>query len=324
VIGMASRSEIRKNKFMAVRSLIAGLIVVAMALLSGAARAQDARKLLESRESLYNNIYVYGQDPYVSMTFGYNRTIYTESVFNTLDDRDLPVAYTRDMTASLAYAKNIRSILEIGFGGGRTSWYLHRFLPNVSVTSAELDPTVLELAQKYFGIKNEPNFEVVNRDGRIFLNESKDRYDIILIDAYRGPFVPFHLLTKEFYTIVKNHLAEGGVVAQNVEPSTMLFDSAVKTINSVFPNVDFYLAEGNVVTIAYDGPPRSNEDLDRAARERDGTYNLRYSLHDMVAQRKQNQIGGGDVIDSKAKILTDDFAPVESLKAIEAHNRKWQ
>ena len=65
--------------------------------------------------------------------------------------------------------------------------------------------------------------------------------------------MPFHLLTKEFYQIVKDHLAEGGVVAQNVEPSTMLFDSAVATIHSVFPQLDFYLADQNVVTIAYGG-----------------------------------------------------------------------
>jgi spermidine synthase len=311
---------------MIIRWFVIGVtgIVLSAAVLIAKSPAQDSRNLVESKESLYNNIYVYREGPYYSMTFGYNRTIYTESVYNTLDDRDLPVEYTRYMTASLMYAKNINAILEIGFGGGRTSWYLHRFFPQVPVTSVELDPAIVELSHEYFGIKDEPNFQVVNRDGRIFLNNTKDRYDIILIDAYRGPFVPFHLLTKEFYQIVKDHLADGGVVAQNVEPSTMLFDSAVKTIHAVFPQVDFYVAGGNVVTIAYDGPPRSADDLDRAAHERDSAYNLRYSLHDMLAQRRQVPIDGGTMIDPKAKVLTDDFAPVEALKAIEAHNRKWQ
>src|SRR5277367_2781718 len=111
-------------------ALLAGLI--GFGALPGAptAQAQDQRTLVESRESLYNNIYVYRQANYVSMTFGYNRSLYTESVFNTLDDRDLPVTYTRFMTESLVYAKNLHSVLEIGFGGGRTSWYLHRFLPD--------------------------------------------------------------------------------------------------------------------------------------------------------------------------------------------------
>ena len=231
------------------RSFVFGMLLSAV-LGVGGAFAQDSRNLLESKESLYNNIYVYSEPPYVSMTFGHNRRIYTESMYNTHDDRDLPVDYTRYMTASLMYAKDVHSILEIGFGGGRTSWYLHRFLPNVAVTSVELDPAVLELAKKYFGIRDEPNFQVVNRDGRLFLSESKDKYDIILIDAYRGPFVPFHLLTREFYQIVKDHLAAGGVVAQNIEPSTMLFDSAVKTINAVFPQLEFYKADGNIVTVA--------------------------------------------------------------------------
>ena len=60
-----------------------------------AASAQDSRNLLESKESLYNNIYVYDQSPYVSMTFGHNRRIYTESIYNTRDERSRPVDYTR-------------------------------------------------------------------------------------------------------------------------------------------------------------------------------------------------------------------------------------
>jgi spermidine synthase len=308
------------EKSMRIRSVIFGML--ASSLVATAGVAQDTRNLLESKESLYNNIYVYEQPPYRSMTFGHNRRIYTESVYNTRDDRDLPVDYTRFMTASLMYAKDVHSILEIGFGGGRTAWYLHRFLPDVQVTSVELDPTVLELAKKYFGIKEEPNFHVANRDGRLFLQESKDHYDIILIDAYRGPFVPFHLLTKEFYQLVKDHLAEGGVVAQNIEPSTMLFDSAVKTINSVFPQVDFYRADGNIVTVAYPGDERKPEDLATTAEARDKSYGLRYSLKDMLAERRRIDINGGQVIDASAKVMTDDFAPVESLKSIERHNRK--
>lgn len=297
--------------------------LAAAATIGGTACGQEARKLLESRESLYNNIYVYQNGPYVSMTFGYNRTIYTESIYNTLDDRDLPVQYTQFMTESLVYANHLDSIIEIGFGGGRTSWYLHRFLPSVPITSIELDPAVVELSRKYFGIKDEGNFQVVNRDGRTFLMDSKDRFDVILIDAYRGPFVPFHLLTKEFYQIVKDHLADGGVVAQNVEPSTMLFDSAVKTIHAVFPEVEFYPAEGNVVMIAYDGGPRSHEALDRMASKRQAEFKFRYDLHQMLASRREFPADSFGVFDAKAKLLTDDFAPVETLKAIQHHNRKW-
>jgi len=312
-------------------------------------QSSDDRVLVEKRESIYNNIYVYRTGTYVSLSFGHNQRIYEESRYNTADDRELPESYTRFMTASLMYPSKVNSILEIGCGGGRTAWYLHRFLPKVQITTVELDPAVVELSRKYFGIKDEPNFRVIARDGRMFLADSRDRYDAILIDAYRGPFVPFHLLTKEFYQIVKGHLAEGGVIAQNVEPSTMLFDSAVKTLYAVFPQLEFYDAGGpgtssaltgadlgsSVVAIAYDGGGYSGSDLSSMADKRQSEYNLRYDLRQMLPHRfllkpvgssldVVNQAGistGG--IDDKAKILVDDFAPVESLKAIARHNQKW-
>ena len=105
--------------------------------------------------------------------------------------------------------------------------------------------------------------------------------------------MPFHLLTKEFYQIVKDHLAEGGVVAQNVEPSTMLFDSAVKTINAVFPQLDFYRADGNIVTVAYAGQ-RAEGGRSRRRRAR-SRQDLRPALQPAWTcwpQRRHIQIDG--------------------------------
>lgn len=298
-------------------------LAAALALTALVPAAAGERKLLVEKESLYNNIFIYSDPPYVTLTFGHNGRLYTESIYNTKDELDLPVVYTRYMTAGLIYPKEIKSILEIGSGGGRTAWYLHRYLPDVPVTTVELDPVVAEFAQKYFGIKDEKNFNIVTRDGRLFLRENKQkRYDMILIDAYRGPFVPFHLMTKEFYEVAKSHLTEGGVVVQNIEPSTMLFDSATKTIQAVFPNVEFYLGQGNVVTIAYDGAKRPLADIKAAAAERQKALKLRYDLTKLMAQRRELSPEVG-TISPDAKVLTDDFAPVEALKAIEKHNRKW-
>jgi spermidine synthase len=306
--------------------------------------AQNPRNLIEMRESPYNNIYVYREGTNLCMTFGCNQKLYTETIYNTLDDRDLPAPYTRFMTASLIYPRQVKSILEIGSGGGRTAWYLHRFLPAAEITTVELDPTVADLSRKYFGLREETNFHMVTRDGRIFLASSRAKYDVILIDAYRGPFVPFHLLTREFYQLVADHLSEGGVVAQNLEASTMLFDSAVNTLHEVFPQVEFYDASGNdaggnVVIVAYRGTPLALPALERSAEALQSTYNLRYPPQPMLEHRFElrsvmvGQKATFDVIDANgratagidenAKVLTDDFAPVESLKAIERHNRKW-
>jgi spermidine synthase len=340
-------NEAQKSASLLLRCVLAAVVIVVVGFLAyqihlrlgGSTFAKHTGVLLESRESPYNNIYVHRTGTNVSMTFGKNQKIYTESIYNTTDELDLPVPYTRFMTLSLMYAKKANSILEIGFGGGRTSWYLHRSLPDAQITSVEIDPAVVELSRKYFGIKDEPNFHVVNRDGRIFLADSKEKYDVILIDAYRGPFVPFHLLTKEFYKIVQQHLAPGGIVVQNVEPMTMLFDSAVNTLRTVFPQTEFYDAGGNVVMIAYDGKALTNSDVEGMADRCQRSYHLRYDPREMLQHRfllktvvldqkthldVVNEAGmETSEIDQKAAVLTDDFAPVESLKAIARHNQPW-
>jgi spermidine synthase len=303
-----------------------------------------SHELIESKESPYNNIYMYRSGPYVNLTFGYNDKIFNESTCNTADITDLPYPYTRFMTASLLYPSEVKSILEIGSGVGTTARYLHNYFPNVQITTVELDPMVVEMARKYCSLQDARNLRVAARDGRMFLADSQERYDLILLDAYRGPFVPFHLVTKEFYQLAKQHLTESGVLAINIEPETMLFDSAVNTVREVFTNVEFYDASGtdkggNVVLVAYSGAARSFPDLAETAQKRKQDYKLRYDLSQMLEQRYllkevwegnkrtldvANQNGTSTAgIDENAKVLTDDFAPVDSLRAVKRHNEKW-
>lgn len=296
-------------------SLVAFTFYGIASLSSVSALAVDG-KLLERRDSAYNTIYVYERDGYVMMAFGHNNKFWTETVYNPKEELALPVSYTRFMTASLPYSKDHSKILEIGFGGGRTAWYLHKYLSGTAITSVELDPEVVNVAKKYFGIREEDNFSIIVRDGRLLMMRNKERYNIIMVDAYRGPFVPFHLLTKEFYLTAKERLAPGGALVQNIEPSTMLFDAAVATIGSVFSNVDLYPSGGNIVVVAYDGDYLTQDELMSRARAMQERYKFRYGLPEMITQRR--------VLTGKpdAAVLTDDFAPVEALKAIDIYNRK--
>ena len=278
----------------------------------------QAEELIETRESLYNNIFVYRDDTYVTMTFGYNKRIYTESRMNLADRAELPVAYTRFMTVALAYAQERSALAMIGLGGGRTSQYLHQFMPKMDIDVVELDPDVIALAREHFSLQEGPRYRVHAADGRLYLRRVARTYDIVLVDAYRGPFVPFHLMTREFYELLRTRLRQGGVVAQNVEPSTMLFDSAIATMRAVFDQVDLYPAGGNVVVVAYDGPRREQSDLEARAGALQQTLELPYPLPELVAARRRL------ISPLDGKILTDDFAPANMLKAIEQRNRKWQ
>jgi spermidine synthase len=296
------------------RALLAAFVAASL----GASQASAEQKLIEERSSTYNSIYVYKDGPNMIMNFGHNKRFYTESVYNTKDELDLPVTYTRFMTVGLAYTGELQSLLEIGFGGGRTAWYLHKQVPSLDITCVELDPAVVELATKHFGVRQEDKFKITVADGRNYMVKSKESWNVIMIDAYRGPFVPFHLLTEEFFKVVKSKLKPGGVVVQNIEPSTMMFDSAVATIQKSFQNVELFDGGGNVVAVAYDGPRRTAAQLKARAEALQKQYSLRYPLPLLVAERRLV------TRTVKGKVLSDDFAPVESLLAIEKHNRKLE
>ena len=272
-------------------------------------------RLLESRESLYNNIYIRESGDQVIMQFGKNQRFWTESVYDKTDDRALPVTYTRFMTAALAYPESLTSMLEIGVGGGRTVAYLNLHMPDLDILAVELDPDVVELAEKYFNLAPNEKLRVETRDGRIHLVRDKTTHDVIMVDAYRGPFVPFHLLTKEFYVTAKRRLKPGGVLAQNIEPTTMLFDAALATLYSAFENVELFPAGGNVVAVAYDGPRIEHTDLVARATALQEAHGFKYALPDLLNERRiVTRSPDHDP-------LVDDFAPVEMLKSIERHNQ---
>jgi spermidine synthase len=107
------------------------------------------------------------------------------------------------------------------------------------------------------------------------------------------------------------------VVVQNIEPSTMLFDSAVATLKSVFASVDIYDGLENVIAVGYGGPSLRQSALLARAAEVQERFRLRYDLRQIVADRRVVRRPTG-------KVLTNDFAPVETLRAIEQNNNKWK
>lgn len=272
--------------------------------------------VIDKVESEYNNVFVVKQGQMLYMNFGYRNSQYVESVYDMLDRGALAARYTRYMTLAPAYLERFEHAAFVGLGGGRTASYLVDGFPQLRMEIAELDPEVIRLAKKYFGVRESARLRINAQDGRIFLTRSKEIYDAVFLDAYRGPFVPFHLLTREYFEIIKKHLRPGGVVAQNVEPTTMVLDSAIRTIGAVFRNVDTYEAGGNVVIIAYDGEPIPPARLRQRAATISKQHKLRYDLVELLGAKRDIKPQAG------AKLLTDDFAPVEMLKTIKRHNER--
>ncbi len=284
---------------------IAGMFAV---LLSSTVLAEP--ELVETRESQYNSIFVHRYGPYLSLSFGLNDRLYVESKANSEDPLELASVYTRYMVTPMVYQDRTASLLEIGLGGGTTTTYLNKTFPDLKIHAVEIDPVVTEMAEKYFFAKPGPNLNITSRDGRMFLMRPEDSYDVILVDAYRGPYIPFHLMTQEFFQLAKQRLNPGGVFAYNVYSGTKLYDAALATIGTVFDNVDIYSADKNYVIVAYDGPKQSDETLRQRAAAIDRDFGPRYPLSRLVADRKPAK-------DFDGQVLTDDFAPVDYLHATE-------
>jgi spermidine synthase len=135
---------------------------------------------------------------------------------------------------------DVDSLLIIGLGGGTVSkQYTQIFGDDVDIDGVEIDDRVIDLGRKYFDM-NEPNLKTYAEDGRTFLQRVDRRYDVIAVDAYRQPYIPFHLVTQEFFIAARDHLNDNGVVALNAGRTATdfrLVDVLSETMRSVFPHV---------------------------------------------------------------------------------------
>jgi predicted membrane-bound spermidine synthase len=269
-------------------------------------------------ETEYNDVFINKRQNELTMSFQVKGWDYTESVINLLDPDDLPVRYTRVMSIATIYPERPAKILMLGLGAGAVSTYLGRFMPDAEVTTVEVDPGVVKAAKTYFGLLETARMRYVAADGRVFLNRNNDLYDLILVDAYRGGMVPFHMLTKEFYTLLKRRLAPGGAAAFNVHISPKLYASTVKTLSDVFPAVDIYPSEGEVIAVATPSPAPDKATLERRAAALQERHGFRFPLPFILARRMDKppaQAGKGD-------LLTDDFAPAYVYEVTEERARR--
>jgi spermidine synthase len=255
-------------------------------------------------EGQYNDIYVVKRGNELLMTARLKGWNYTESRINLADQDVIPANYLRMMTTALAYAPQADKVLLVGLGGGVLTNYVGRFLPDARIDTVEIDPGVIDAAKTWFGVKETERTRVIGSDGRVFLNRNRNLYDVALIDAYIGGSVPFHLMTKEFYTLLKRRLAPGGAAVFNIHEPNRLFAVSVRTLQTVFATVDLYYSGFGEVAIVASDAPRAVEAIERRAAALQEKYGFRHSVPDLLAQRSELDPGAGEV-------LTDDFAPVD-------------
>lgn len=110
----------------------------------------------------------------------------------------------------------LRTMLVLGDAGGTIPRAYGRLYPGVRIDGVELDPAVTEAGRRFLGLGDNPRLRVITADARPYLASTAKRYDLIVVDAYRQPYVPFYLATREFFALARRHLTPGGIVALNV------------------------------------------------------------------------------------------------------------
>jgi spermidine synthase len=180
----------------------------------------------------------------------------------------------------------------------------------MEIDGVEIDPEVLELARKYFSLDN-PRLATYAEDGRYFLDSTGGSYDVVALDAYRQPYIPFHLATVEFFEIVESHLDEHGVVVVNVgrsETDFRLVDALSSTLSNVFRSVWLVDVQGydNTMVMASNDGISLDQILERLRTAVPG------SNQQLVAA---NAFATGNIRmnASSQRAYTDDRAPVETL-----------
>lgn len=230
--------------------------------------------------------------------------------------------YTEYFHMPWLWNTNIQRVLMLGLGGGSIQRaYLHHY-PHVTLETAELDPAVIAVAAKYFGITEAPRHKIHSSDGRVFLRRHNTVYDVIIVDAYTttryGPSLPAHLSTREFFTLASARLGTNGVLAYNVigrlsgRPAGLV-GSLHRTLQTVFPRVYLFPAHEsqNVVLVA----TKTDLPLTYAQAQRLGAQRARLGAARFpnFALRLRNFVSDASPGFANCLVLTDDYAPVESL-----------
>ncbi len=281
--------------------VMGGLLILGVVL----APTQVGGEVLFEGESVYNYVRVV-ESSNDRLLLKLNEGIGSQSVYSEDD------LYTRGIwdyfLAPLLFKPNAKDVLVIGFAGG-TAGRQYLELSNASIVGVEIDPLVVEVSKRYFGVKESDRLDVEVADGRTYLLMHQKKFDIIIMDAFNPPTIPFHLATKEFFELVEERLKKRGVVAVNVprygRPAHVV-DPVCATLESVFDEVFLVDRRPNIpqLALAFEDDVRLEEFVSKV------------EINAINAPKRiVNGISSGvGVFDGdRSTILTDNRSPIEIL-----------
>ncbi|MFQ6010590.1 MAG: spermidine synthase [Nitrososphaerales archaeon] len=224
--------------------------------------------------------------------------------------------YTDYFHLPLLFNPSIKDVLFIGGGGFTGPKKFLSLYEDVTIDVVEVDGAVANAAIEYFNVTDNSRLNIIVEDGRIHLTRTEKKYDLIVLDAYSKTYIPFHLMTQEFFHEVDDSLSPDGVIISNIIASIIgdtsdIFRAQYRTISTTMPNVYVFPTVGstgtvqNVMVLATKSTER-HDPLE--IRDGDSPSEVRVPEFLSKVNLYEGEIPVGDV-----PILSDDYAPVEKL-----------
>ncbi len=291
------------------RSVVVGIILFALCCAGGFSGrfAFWETGLIYEGESVYNYLQV--KEDKNNVILSTNVLFGVQSILKK--DTSLSGMYYDYMMAAPVMAgvneKEDLEVLVLGMGTGTFALQCERYFDNIHIEGVEIDEKITKLAKQYFQLPED--MKVTTYDGRAYLNAVDKKYDVILVDAFQDITIPFQMSSAEFFSLVRTHLKEGGVMAVNLNmkgnEEGNINQYLSDTIGSVFKNVYTIDVPGctNRALYAFD----SGETVDRFRRGiTAGTDTEITALMEKILEGMQSYEAGN-------LVMTDDKAPVELL-----------
>jgi len=205
-----------------------------------------------------------------------------------------------------------RRLLVLGLGGGGSVASTRRTAPDIDIDAVEIDPEVVEAATRFFGMSpQDGKLRIHVADARPWLAQNGGNYDLVHVDLYQGgPYIPFYLITVEFFEAVRAHMSPDGLLMMNlfdVSRSHELLASTVATLKRVFPTVVVLSVDsGSRMLLAF-----LRETSEASIRGRFNKFEGNEAIQ-RLARRAESQIVEAQT-PGGITVFTDDFAPVEEI-----------
>jgi spermidine synthase len=279
--------------------------------------------LVYEKETLYSHLDV--------IDYGNIRTLYLDGNIHSQMYKDKPEelvnTYTKYFHLGFLFNPNAKDVLFVGGGGFSGPKNFLSMYSDVRIDVVEIDPDVISAARDYFNLpvdNDGSRLMIYNDDARNFLSKTEKKYDLIILDAFSKNYVPFHLMTLEYFQLLDEKLTSDGVIISNSIGSMTgdrsdIVRAAYKTISQIFPSVYVFPTEHNsgnlqnIMLAAMKTPTveYSKDELRQLASNNDNNnHNSSTALADLdyLEHLYEAELKTSDV-----PLLTDQFAPVEIL-----------